>query len=131
MKPLVTRKLGNDGAKNCGVQVIGWNVQPFSWTPVVEMKMFDPVPRRVKIDHIEWGITQGIEVILAWHSTSGDHELILPLATRGYMNFSDYGGLTNEKEGRNGNIQLMCQEVRKLELGVHAFSLFLDLIKQE
>jgi hypothetical protein len=90
-----------------------------------------PLPRRVKIDHVEWAITGRIEVFLAWHSETRERELILPLSARGSISFSDYGGLSNVLEGKSGHIELMVQDSDSMKKGLQAFVILLDLIKQE
>lgn len=125
----LTTQVLSDGAKNCAVKITGVAVKAGSWQTVIETGMFKGPPARVKIDHIEWAITSGIEVFLGWHADEGERELIVPLGSRGQINFSDYGGLSNLSEGKSGHIELMVQGLKKSEV-VEAFCLFIDLQKQ-
>ncbi len=133
MKTTVSSRVLMNGQKNCAVHIIGiLSPGPESgWLTVVEAKKFGA--SRVKLDHVEWAITSALEVFLAWHVEGAldGGELIIPLAGRGTLNFSDYGGLTNELEGRSGNIELRVQVTQEIPRGQQAFALFLDLIKQE
>ena len=119
-----------DGVKNCAVKVTGMDERAQEWVPVIELKRFGGPPKRIKIDHVEWAITAGIEVFLAWHAEEGERELILPLGGRGQINFSDYGGLSNLSEGKTGHIELMVQSIQSPLKGIQGFTLFIDLQKQ-
>lgn len=121
-----------DGTKNCAVKITGEVVKPDTdWSVVIDLSRFKPIPRRVKIDHIEWAVSGRIEVLLAWHSVEDARELILPMGGRGQISFSDYGGLSNVLEGRSGHIELRTQDSDAMKKGTMCFALFMDLIKQD
>lgn len=120
-----------DGQKNCAVKITGYAVGNMDWVPVVALDRFQGNHGKVKVDHIEWAITSGIEVFLAWEALEGGHELIVPLGGRGQINFSDYGGLSNISEGKSGHIVLMIQILGSVvPKSVQGFTIFLDMQKQ-
>jgi hypothetical protein len=126
-----TIQILSDGQKNCAVKVTGIDFREYRWTKVIDVAQFKGGHSKLKIDHVEWAITAGIEVFLAWHAVEGERELILPLGGRGQINFSDYGGLSNLSEGKSGHIELLVQPrgavVPKI---LDAFVLFIDMQKQ-
>jgi hypothetical protein len=121
----------SDGAKNCAVKITGMGAGNLDWVTVVDVTKLNGSHSKVKVDHIEWAITSGIEVFLAWGASEGEHELIVPLGGRGQINFADYGGLSNLSEGKSGHILMMVQLVGPtIPKGVQGFTLFLDMQKQ-
>jgi len=133
MRSSLTTQTLLDGVKNCAVKITGVDVSYTCWVVVVDLDRFkNPRPTRVKIDHVEWAVTAGLEVLLAWHVQDGERELVLPLGSRGSMSFSDYGGLSNQGEDRSGNLEIMVQTLPAYnQTRFEGFSLFIDLIKQE
>lgn len=127
-----TTHIMSDGMKNCAVKVTGFDVGAIPWMNIVETTMFKGGHARIKIDHIEWAITAGIEVFLAWDGdeVKGERELIVPLGGRGQINFADYGGLSNLAEGKTGHIELLTQVIGNPTKSLQCFSLFIDLQKQ-
>ncbi len=128
-KPTV-QKL-SDGAKNCAFKITAFAVSNMDWATVVDVTKLNGNHSKVKVDHIEWAITSGIEVFLAWGAVEGEHELIVPLGGRGQINFSDYGGLSNISEGKSGAVVMMIQLIGPVApKGVQGFTIFLDMQKQ-
>ena len=60
-------------------------------------------PTQVRIDHIDYSISDQLEVQLWWDATTD--VIIMPLAGRGKLMFWNFGGLTNNSgAGKTGNI---------------------------
>ncbi len=128
-KPTV--QMLSDGAKNCAAKITAFAVGGIDWVTVVDVSRLNGTHTKVKVDHIEWAITSGLEVFLAWGAVEGAHELIVPLAGRGQINFSDYGGLSNLSEGKSGSIVMMVQLIGTVvPKSIQGFTIFLDMQKQ-
>ncbi len=101
-------------------------------TVKIDPASFDPVPADFRIDHIDYSISDGIEVQLFWDATTPS--LIQPLAGRGRLGFSNFGGLQNPKPtGWTGKIS---QTTTLLPGGTYTagepytYALILELVKQ-
>ena len=113
-----------DGAKNCAVKITGFvETADSEWQQVVDFSKFTPVPDQVKIEHVEWAVTGRVELLLA-----DDNGLLFPLASRGYMNFSDYNGGLSVKS--KGGLQLKTQDSDPMKKGQMCFALFIDFVKR-
>ncbi|MGH7744177.1 MAG: hypothetical protein ACREQ5_05070 [Candidatus Dormibacteria bacterium] len=85
-----------------------------------------PTPTSVRIDHIDYSISDQLEVQLQWHATTNLD--LLPLAGRGRMSFWNFGGLQNNAgAGKNGNIDILTSGWAS---GTQVFSIVLELVKQ-
>jgi hypothetical protein len=83
-------------------------------------------PTQVRIDHIDYSISDQLEVQLFWNATTP--ALILPLAGRGRMSFFNFGGLQNDAgTGKDGAIQL---KTTGWTSGTQVFSVILEMVKQ-
>lgn len=83
-------------------------------------------PTQVRIDHIDYSISDQIEVQLWWDATTD--VIIMPLAGRGRLMFWNFGGLTNNAgTGKNGNILI---KTTGWTSGIQVFSVILELVKQ-
>jgi hypothetical protein len=83
-------------------------------------------PTQVRIDHIDYSISDQIEVQLWWDATTD--VIIMPLAGRGRLMFWNFGGLTNNAStGKNGNILI---KTTGWTSGTQVFSVILELVKQ-
>ena len=83
-------------------------------------------PNAVCIHHIDYSITDQLEIQLTWDATA--QVAILPLAGRGRMSFKDFGGLQNNAgAGKTGNINLTTTGWTS---GVQVFSVVLEMVKQ-
>jgi len=83
-------------------------------------------PTQVRIDHIDYSISDQIEVQLWWDATSD--VIILPLAGRGRMSFWNFGGLVNNAgAGKTGDILI---KTTGWTSGTQVFSVILECVKQ-
>ena len=85
-----------------------------------------PTPTQVRIDHIDYSISDQIEVQLWWDATSD--VIILPLAGRGRMSFWNFGGLVNNAgTGKTGDVLI---KTTGWTSGIQVFSVILECVKQ-
>jgi hypothetical protein len=95
-----------DGTRNAVVKIVGTLTaadQP--QTTIVNASALAFAPPLLNIMHVDYSISDGLEVQLLWNATSD--VLIMPLAGRGRMSFVDFGGLPNNAgAGVTGNIDL-------------------------
>jgi hypothetical protein len=124
-----------DGSKNGAVMIVG-EVESGDddprvtgldyWTVIVDPKAMSPAPAHFSIGHLEFSVVNGLELLLAWHSTSNERKVILPLSGRGRMDFTSYGGLKNNvaDETRSGGLEVCALS------GSGFFTLIFDLIKK-
>ena len=83
-------------------------------------------PNQVRIDHIDYSITDQLEIQLQWDATTP--VAIMPLAGRGRMSFSNFGGLQNNAgAGKTGNILILTTGWTS---GTQTFSVILEMVKQ-
>ena len=83
-------------------------------------------PAQVRIDHIDYSISDQLEVQLLWGATTD--VVILPLAGRGRLMFWNFGGLTNNAgAGKTGNIKI---KTTGWASGTQVFSVVLEMVKQ-
>jgi hypothetical protein len=83
-------------------------------------------PTQVRIDHIDYSISDQLEVQLLWGATTD--VVILPLAGRGRLMFWNFGGLTNNSgAGKTGNIKV---KTTGWTSGTQVFSVVLEMVKQ-
>jgi len=83
-------------------------------------------PSEVRIDHLDYSVSDQLEVQLLWDATSD--VVILPVAGRGKMSFWNFGGLQNNAgAGKTGNINI---QTTGWTSGTQVFSLILELVKQ-
>lgn len=95
-----------DGPRNAVVkftaQITGGDLPQ---TSIILPSGLSPAPRALRVHHVDYSIQDGIEVILAWNATTDVP--MLPLAGRGRMDFSDFGGLVNNAgAGKTGGIDI-------------------------
>jgi hypothetical protein len=85
-----------------------------------------PTPTQVRIDHIDYSVSDQLEVQLWWDATSD--VIILPLAGRGRMSFWNFGGLTNNAgAGKTGDVLIKTTGYTS---GTQVFSIILECVKQ-
>jgi hypothetical protein len=83
-------------------------------------------PAQVRIDHIDYSISDQLEVQLWWDATTD--VIIMPIAGRGKMSFWNFGGLNNNSgAGKSGNILIKTTGYAS---GTQVFSVILELVKQ-
>jgi len=123
---LVTQII-TDGPRNATVKVTGvLDTSDLSVTTIVNPASFVPIPPQFRIYHLDYSISDQLELQLQWHATA--NVVILPLAGRGRMSFVDFGGLTNNAgAGKTGSIDLLTTGWAS---GIQIFSLVLELVKE-
>lgn len=83
-------------------------------------------PSKLRIDYIDYSISDQLEVQLLWDATTD--VVILPIAGRGRMPFWNFGGLQNNAgAGVTGDINI---QTTGWASGTQVFSLTLELVKQ-
>ena len=80
--------------------------------------------RSTRIDHLDYSISDQLEVQLLWDATTPVE--LLPIAGRGRMSFWNFGGLQNNATGATGKIQLMTNG---WTTGTRVFSIVLEMVK--
>jgi hypothetical protein len=115
-----------DGARNAVVKITGvLDTSNVSSTVVVDPASFSPLPTRFRIDHLDYSISDPLEVRLQWDAATPVD--ILPIAGRGRMSFHNFGGLQNNATSPTGKINLLTTGY---STGTLVFSVVLELVKQ-
>jgi hypothetical protein len=119
-------QLITDGPRNATVKITGvLDTSDVSLVTVVNPSSFSPIPTGFRIYHLDYSISDQLELQLLWHATTD--QVIMPLAGRGRMSFVDFGGLTNNAgAGVNGAIDILTTGWAS---GTQVFSLILELVK--
>lgn len=95
-------------------------------TSVIDLSTLVPVPTQLRIDHIDYSVSDQLELRLRWDATTPVD--IMPLAGRGRMSFWNFGGLQNNAgAGKTGKILLSTVGYAS---GIQVFSLILEMAKQ-
>jgi hypothetical protein len=127
MANAITTQIITDGPRNATVKITGvLNTSDLAQTTVVIPGSFLPTPPTFRIYHLDYSISDQLEVQILWNATT-DTE-ILSLAGRGRMSFHDFGGLRNNAgAGKTGGIDIMTTGWAS---GVQVFSLVFELVKE-
>lgn len=73
--------------------------------PVNSMKLYTNVPPFVRLDHIDYSISDQLTVQLFWGTASSTPgQIIMPLAGRGRMSFEYFKGIPNNQSPTDGSI---------------------------
>jgi len=128
----VTYQVLEEGPRNIIVKAAGvLDTSDYSLNTFISMASSNqggtgPVPTQVRIDHIDYSISDQLEVQLFWDATTD--VVILPLAGRGRMSFWNFGGLTNNAgAGKTGDVLI---KTTGWTSGVQVFSVILECVKQ-
>jgi len=116
-----------DGSRNAVIKLTGvLDTSDLGQTTAVDLTTLSPVPSTVYIDHLDYSISDQLEVQLLWDATSP--LVILPIAGRGRMSYGNFGGLQNNAgAGKTGNILI---KTTGWASGTQVFSIVLELVKQ-
>lgn len=116
-----------DGDRNIVVKCTGiLDTSDLAALVIIDPTTFSPQPTQVRIDHIDYSISDQIEVILYWEATAD--VVIMPLAGRGRLSFWNFGGLQNNAgAGKTGAIKLATNGWYS---GIQYYSLVFELVKQ-
>ena len=125
----------SNGPRNAVIKITGiLDTSNLASTVAVDLATLSPIvpgtsttqPAAVCIHHIDYSISDQLEVQLAWDATTD--EVIMPLAGRGRLMFKDFGGLQNNAgAGKTGNINILTTGWAS---GIQVFSVVLELVKQ-
>ena len=127
----VTTQILEEGPRNVIVKLAGvLDTSDYSLSTALDMSTLNqggkgPTPDTVRIDHIDYSISDPLEVRLLWDGTPQLD--ILPLAGRGRMSFWNFGGLQNNATSPTGKIAL---QTTGYSTGTLVFSVVLELVKQ-
>ena len=130
MANVVSTQILVDGARNAVVKITGvLDTSNVSSTVVVDPASFNPKPTAFRIDHLDYSISDPLEVRLQWDATTPID--ILPIAGRGRMSFWNFGGLQNNAPSPTGRIALSTAGYNTT-IGTTplVFSVVLELVKQ-
>ena len=116
-----------DGSRNAVIKLTGvLDTSDLGQTTAVDLTTLSPVPSTVYIDHLDYSISDQLEVQLLWDATSP--LVILPIAGRGRVSYGNFGGLQNNAgAGKTGNILI---KTTGWASGTQVFSIVLELVKQ-
>jgi hypothetical protein len=116
-----------DGPRNATVKVTGvLDTSNVGLTNIILPANFSNKPKTFRIYHLDYSITDQLELQLLWQATADT--VILPLAGRGRMSFYEFGGLINNAgAGKTGGIDLLTTGWAS---GTQVFSLVLELVKE-
>jgi hypothetical protein len=119
-----------DGARNAVIKITGvLDTSNVSSQVIVDPANFTPKPTAFRIDHLDYSISDPLEVRLQWDATTPID--ILPIAGRGRMSFWNFGGLQdNGGAGVTGKINLLTSGY-DVSLGTTplVFSVVLEMVK--
>jgi len=127
MANTISTQILTDGPRNATVKITGvLDTSDLSLTTVVSPASFMRQFTGFRIYHLDYSISDQLELQLEWHATANVD--ILPLAGRGRMSFVDFGGLVNNAgAGKDGSIDLQSTGYGS---GTQIFSLVLELVKE-
>lgn len=114
-----------DGPRNLVIKVTGvLDTSDQGLITVVTPSATFRSPPFVNLVHIDYAISDQLEVQLQWQGTP--NQVMMPLAGRGRMSFTDFGGLPDNATTPTGNIQLLTTGWAS---GTQVFTLVLEMVK--
>jgi hypothetical protein len=122
-----------EGPRNAVVKLTGYlDTSNVSELPAIALAQFVNNDTRLRlnglrVDLLEWAISGGIEVQLAWHSNSPQQ--MFPLSGRGRINSTNYGGFIPDRtrSGYTGDIDLITTGY--VPGTIQNFSVVLEFVK--
>ena len=135
----ITNQILVDGPRNTVIKVIGDNVTlPLAVTTLITLSTLTAInpgmsgslpPTRVRVDRIEYSISDGCVVVLAWNATTD--VTLAELYGRGKVDAKHYGGIQNNAgAGVTGNIDISAFGYGEATiLTTAAFTLTISLVK--
>jgi hypothetical protein len=127
MANAVTTQVLQDGSRNAVVKLTGvLDTANESYVVKINPANFAGIPIGFSIHHIDYSISDPLEIQLFWDATTP--AIIQPLAGRGKLSFSSFGGLVSNAGagGTPGAIGLLTTGYIS---GVTTYSLILELVK--
>lgn len=114
-----------DGPRNLVVKVTGTlDTSDIALQTIVTPSATFRAPPLVQLMHIDYSMTDQLEIQLQWQGTPNTP--LMPLAGRGRMSFVDFGGLPDNATTPTGNIQMLTTGWAS---GTQVFTLVLEMIK--
>jgi hypothetical protein len=121
-----------DGHRNAIVKITGvLDTSNVAVTDLITTAMFNNSPTGFSIHHLDYSISDPLEVRLQWTTPSDAANVdILPIAGRGKMSFGSFGGLQNNATNPTGGISLLTTGYNTT-LGTTplVFSVVLEMVK--
>lgn len=125
----LTTQIITDGPRNATVKITAvLDTSDQAYTTVVVPANYSPVPGTFRVFHLDYSITDQLEIQLFWDATTP--RVMLPLAGRGRMSFVDFGGLLNNATQDAGYTGAIGLKTTGWASGTQIFSLVLELVKQ-
>jgi hypothetical protein len=126
MANVVNTQVLIDGKRNAVVKITGvLDTSNVSSTTIVDPANFSDIPTGFRIDHLDYSISDPLEVRLQWDAATPVD--ILPIAGRGKMSFHNFGGLTDNAVSPTGKINILTTGYTS---GTLIFSVVLEMVKQ-
>ena len=127
-----TTQILQEGPRNVVMKLVGTlDASDQSSTLAVDVSALNqggigPSPTAVRIDHIDYSISDQIKVELLWDATTD--VIALALAGREDMSFKSFGGLTNNAgAGKTGDINILTTGYAS---GTQTYTIILHMVKQ-
>jgi len=122
----LTTQILVDGPRNAVVKATAiLDTSDLAETAIVVPASFFRVPPLFVIEHVDYSISDQLELQLLWAGSPST--LIMPLAGRGRMSFVDFGGLVNNAAAPTGAINV---KTTGWSSGIQVFTLILELLKK-
>ena len=126
MANVVNTQVLIDGKRNAVVKITGvLDTSNVASTTIIDPANFSGVPTGFRIDHLDYSISDPLEVRLQWDAATPID--ILPIAGRGKMSFHNFGGLTDNATNPTGKINILTTGYTT---GTLIFSVVLEMVKQ-
>lgn len=95
--------------------------------PATSMQLYTNKPPLVRLDHIDYSISDQLEVTLSWGTASNSPGVVLmPLAGRGRMSFEYFKGIPNNQSPTDGSIWVAANGWTS---GIQVFTLIFECEK--
>jgi len=125
MANVLTTQTIVDGPRNLVVKVTGTlDTSDLALQTIVTPSSTFRAPPLVQLMHIDYSMTDQLEIQLQWQGTPNTP--LMPLAGRGRMSFVDFGGLPDNATTPTGNIQMLTTGWTS---GIQVFTLVLEMVK--
>ena len=127
MANVVNTQILVDGPRNTVIKVTGvLDTANLTNVVIVDPALLSPVPTQLRIDQVEFAISDPLGVLLRWDAATPVDAL--PLSGWGKLPFRQFGGLQNNAGvGKNGKITLSTVG---WTAGTENFTVILQLVKQ-
>ena|ERR1700758_1201628 len=127
MANVITLQTIVDGPRNLVVKVTGTlDTSDVALTTIVTPSATFRSPPLVQLMHIDYAIQDQLEIQLQWQGTP--NQPLMPLAGRGRMSFTDFGGIPDNAATPTGNIQMLTTGYPGGPVVV-VFTLVLEMLK--